>query len=320
MKILLTIIAIILFAMPALAQERAHGFDEQARDAALLSALQGSDPFARRFQPRTSDPASPPNGTVWYRSDTDVVKVKLNSGVARRCRPATTTPGGSDTQVQFNDSSAFGGDAGFTYNKTTDTATLGALSLTNPLTVGNGGTGQTTYTNGQLLIGNTTGNTLAKATLTAGANVTVTNGTGSITIAAQPGSIGGWADSTTRTVAAASTQYNYANATSTPTFNSTEGNRQSIFPYSATISNAYIRTSGTQPNDGSLVCTFRNSTTAADSTFVVTVTANAVAGTFSDTTHSGTVSAGDLGTWKCVNASASASAGIFEIRYKITQN
>lgn len=37
------------------------------------------------------------------------------------------TPGGSDTQVQFNDASTFGGDAGFTYNKTTDTATVGAL-------------------------------------------------------------------------------------------------------------------------------------------------------------------------------------------------
>lgn len=33
------------------------------------------------------------------------------------------TPGGSDTQVQFNDSSAFGGDAGLVYNKTTDTLT-----------------------------------------------------------------------------------------------------------------------------------------------------------------------------------------------------
>jgi len=31
------------------------------------------------------------------------------------------TPGGADTQVQFNDASAFGGDAGLTYNKTTDT-------------------------------------------------------------------------------------------------------------------------------------------------------------------------------------------------------
>jgi hypothetical protein len=47
-----------------------------------------------------------------------------------------------------------------------------------------GGTGQTSYTDGQLLIGNTTGNTLTKATLTAGTNVTITNGNGSIEIAA----------------------------------------------------------------------------------------------------------------------------------------
>ncbi len=50
--------------------------------------------------------------------------------------------------------------------------------------VADGGTGQTTYTDGQLLIGNTTGNTLAKATLTGTANeVTVTNGAGAITLA-----------------------------------------------------------------------------------------------------------------------------------------
>jgi hypothetical protein len=52
------------------------------------------------------------------------------------------------------------------------------------LAVANGGTGQSSYTNGQLLIGNTTGNTLTKATLTAGTGITITNGTGSITIAA----------------------------------------------------------------------------------------------------------------------------------------
>ena len=51
------------------------------------------------------------------------------------------------------------------------------------LAVDKGGTGQTSYTNGQLLIGNNTGNTLAKATLTAGSNITITNGNGSITIA-----------------------------------------------------------------------------------------------------------------------------------------
>ena len=45
-----------------------------------------------------------------------------------------------------------------------------------------GGTGQTSYTNGQILIGNTTGNTLTKATLTAGSGVDIANGAGSIII------------------------------------------------------------------------------------------------------------------------------------------
>ena len=53
-----------------------------------------------------------------------------------------------------------------------------------------GGTGQTSYTNGQLLIGNATGNTLTKATLTAGSGVTITNGAGSIEISATGGGSG----------------------------------------------------------------------------------------------------------------------------------
>lgn len=36
-------------------------------------------------------------------------------------------PGGSTTQVQFNDAGAFGGDAGLTYAKATDTLTTGTL-------------------------------------------------------------------------------------------------------------------------------------------------------------------------------------------------
>lgn len=36
----------------------------------------------------------------------------------------SATPGGSDTQVQFNDAGTLAGDAGMTYNKTTDTLTL----------------------------------------------------------------------------------------------------------------------------------------------------------------------------------------------------
>jgi hypothetical protein len=50
------------------------------------------------------------------------------------------------------------------------------------IAVANGGTGQTSYTDGQLLIGNTATGGLSKATLTAGTGITITNGNGSITI------------------------------------------------------------------------------------------------------------------------------------------
>jgi len=74
---------------------------------------------------------------------------------------------------------------------TPNSATSGAVTVAGTLAVGSGGTGQTSYTDGQLLIGNSTGNTLAKATLTAGSNITITNGPGSITIAAAGGGGGG---------------------------------------------------------------------------------------------------------------------------------
>ena len=91
---------------------------------------------------------------------------------------ASTTPA---TGTTFS-----AGTTGFTPN----TATSGAVTLAGTLGVTNGGTGQTTYTNGQLLIGNTTGNTLTKATLTQGTGISITNGAGAITIAATGGYAG----------------------------------------------------------------------------------------------------------------------------------
>ena len=55
-----------------------------------------------------------------------------------------------------------------------------ALSGTVPIS--SGGTGQTTYSNGQILIGNSSGG-LTKATITAGTGIAVTSGDGAITIA-----------------------------------------------------------------------------------------------------------------------------------------
>ena len=63
------------------------------------------------------------------------------------------------------------------------TLTSGTWSAST-IAVDKGGTGQASYTDGQLLIGNTATGGLAKATLTAGTGVTITNGNGTISIAA----------------------------------------------------------------------------------------------------------------------------------------
>jgi len=65
--------------------------------------------------------------------------------------------------------------------------TLGTISSGtwqgDAIAVNQGGSGQTSYTDGQLLIGNSTGNTLAKATLSGTTNqVNVANGSGTITL------------------------------------------------------------------------------------------------------------------------------------------
>lgn len=79
--------------------------------------------------------------------------------------------------------------------KKTDLVVSGSVNLSTDvgssiLPVANGGTGSGSFVNGQLLIGNTTGNTLTKATLTGTSNqVIVTNGSGSITLSL-PQSIG----------------------------------------------------------------------------------------------------------------------------------
>ena len=66
---------------------------------------------------------------------------------------------------------------------------LGASAITGTLGIADGGTGVTgTPNNGQLLIGNGTGYTVAS--LTAGSNVTITEDSGSITIAASGGGSG----------------------------------------------------------------------------------------------------------------------------------
>jgi hypothetical protein len=47
----------------------------------------------------------------------------------------SSNPGGSDTQVQFNDSNTFAGDSTFTFNKNTDTLSIQNVVVTGDLTV-----------------------------------------------------------------------------------------------------------------------------------------------------------------------------------------
>lgn len=81
-------------------------------------------------------------------------------------------------------SATYAGQASITTVGTIATGTWEGTTIA----VAQGGTGDTSYTNGQLLIGNTTGNTLTKAVLTEGEGIDITNGTGSITISGEDAS------------------------------------------------------------------------------------------------------------------------------------
>jgi hypothetical protein len=71
------------------------------------------------------DPSTPINGDLWYDSTGNLLRAQVN-GTTRSI--GATTPGGIDTDVQFNDSGAFGGDAQFTFNKTSGLVTLTAAA------------------------------------------------------------------------------------------------------------------------------------------------------------------------------------------------
>jgi len=104
-------------------------------------------------------------------------------------------PGGSNTQVQFNDGGSFGGNTGFTFNKST-----GALTITGNVSTGNvsGGTGSFTLVDGALTTASqpniTSVGTLTSLAVTGNAstgNISATNGSftsvsGTLTTAAQP--------------------------------------------------------------------------------------------------------------------------------------
>jgi hypothetical protein len=165
--------------------------------------------------PTSTTPAQTTDGSVVWDSDDNLLTV--GDGVSRKTMADTTTsqtltnktltsptintptitgsggtltlPAGPDTLVALATSGTL---TNKTINGSNNTITNVSLStgVTGTLPVANGGSGQTSYTDGQLLIGNTTGNTLTKSTLTAGTGISVTNGSGSITISSTASSSG----------------------------------------------------------------------------------------------------------------------------------
>ena len=168
-----------------------------------LVVLTGASTVTPRSLLGTTDQIAVTNGDGVSGSPTiGLASDAVFPGVGAVTLPVGTTaqqPSGVDGQIRYNtDVDSYEGfsngswtlfniggvttfDAGTT-GFTPSTATSGAVTLSGTLNVANGGTGQTSYTDGELLIGNTTGNTLTKATLTAGTGITITNGNGSISI------------------------------------------------------------------------------------------------------------------------------------------
>jgi hypothetical protein len=117
------------------------------------------------------------SGTQWTALSPGIAGQLLKTGgTGANLSWATVSGAGTVTSVD-----ASGGTTGLTFSGGPVTVS-GTLTLGGTLGVANGGTALgTTPANGQLLIGNGTGYTLA--TLTAGSNITITNSAGGISIA-----------------------------------------------------------------------------------------------------------------------------------------
>ena len=126
------------------------------------------------------------SGTISVTNNSDVVVASIPfGGLAQVMLTSNATTAGSWERHEQAPSNVTWGTNTLAYPGTITQATWNGDTVA----VNRGGTGQSTFTDGQLLIGNTTGNTLAKSTLTAGSNVTITNGPGTITIASTAGTV-----------------------------------------------------------------------------------------------------------------------------------
>jgi hypothetical protein len=92
---------------------------------------------------KTAAPANPASGAIRLYADSTTGNLQCLNSIGGNCNPSSGggTPGGSTTQLQYNNGGAFGGLAGWTTDGTSITGTTSSNSAVNLLTLSNTNTG-----------------------------------------------------------------------------------------------------------------------------------------------------------------------------------
>ena len=225
------------------------------------------------------------NGTAWA-IDNGVVGISKLSATGT---PSATTflrgdnswvavsPGGSNTQIQFNDSGAFGGDADLTYNKTSN-----VLTNKGDINLDDGGT----YTT-----------TIQSVTATANRTITFPNATGTVALVA------GSSGQVTYNNAGVQAGGNLGYSTSTGTFGYTAG--------SGNVTQATNKSTGVTLDAPCGRITMNGAALSASTTVSFTLTNSSIAA--NDVLILNHVSAGTAGSY-LLNAQAAAGSATINVR------
>ena len=184
------------------------------------------------------------------------------------------TPGGSDTQVQFNDGGAFGGDSGLLFNKTSNKLTAGG-----DVELNDGGSFTTT---------------IQTVTATANRTISFPNATGTVAL-----------------VAGSNQQVTYNNAGAQAGGNLGYNPTTGVFGYvsgTGTITQATNKATGVTLNSPSGQITLNGAALAADTTVSFTLTNSSI--TANDILILNHLSAGTAGSYLLNAQSAAGSASI----------
>jgi hypothetical protein len=227
------------------------------------------------------------SGTVWTIDNGVVSLSKLSAtGTASASTflrgdnswaTVSVSPGGSDTQIQFNDSGAFGGDADLTWNKSTN-----VLGVAGDVTLNDGGTFTTT---------------IQTVTATANRTISFPNATGTVAL-----------------VAGSSGQVTYNNAGAQAGGNLGYNATTGVFGYvsgTGTITQATNKATGVTLNSPSGQITLNGAALAANTTVSFTLTNSSI--TANDILILNHLSAGTAGSY-LLNAQAGAGLASINVR------